>query len=84
MLSTHNFPSRVDSIIGELAYRDSAILVDELCENLETWVVDELIKADSEERRLFLQAYAHFCRDLRRKLKQKKNQLLKDTPRILT
>lgn len=78
-----NLDPQVTAIIGELAYRDSALLVDEMCRGLESWVVKELVVAESDERRLFLQAYAKVVHDLRRKLKLKYNDLRKDTPRVL-
>lgn len=77
MASSEHYPPSLDQELVRQGYGNALILLDHLCLDQEGWVVTQLISAEDDNRRLYLQAYASVVRNLRSRLKGKANDIKK-------
>lgn len=79
-----DFDPEVDALLQEVALRDSYYVMEKLLKALREWVYKELLKAETSDDRLKVQAYAIVIKKLETHIKSVKRKLKNDKPIVIS
>jgi hypothetical protein len=74
---------RMDTLLAEIATRESYYLFESVFDEMQQWVYKELLAAASDEDRLSAQAYARVVDGLRKRIRRHKSKLEKERPIVI-